>query len=96
MDIVKIAALKILQKQTRKSKQDATQKDIDNMQGGKRTGAGRKRSDSKKIRISTSLSVDVVEYLSSRTDKPKAQIIEDALRNERTKQQSISPTAIIN
>ena len=96
MDTAKNANQKILQKQTRKSKQDATQKDIDNMQGGKRTGSGRKRSDSKKIRISTSLSVDVVEYLNSRTDKPKAQIIEDALRNERTKQQSISPTAIIN
>ena len=96
MDIVKSAALKILQKQTRKSKQDATQKDIDNMQGGKRTGAGRKRSDSKKIRVSYSLAPDVVEYLSSRTDKPKAQIIEDALRNERTKQQNIPPTAIID
>lgn len=48
--------------------------------GGKRDGAGRKRSDSKKVKISTSLAIDVVEYLNSRDDKPKAQVIEDALR----------------
>jgi hypothetical protein len=51
--------------------------------GGKRSGAGRKRSDSKKIRISTSLAVDVVEYLNKRTDKPKSRIIEDALREHK-------------
>ena len=50
------------------------------MKGGKREGSGRKRSDQKKVRISTSLSIDVVDYLNSRQDKPKAQIIEDALR----------------
>ena len=49
--------------------------------GGKRVGSGRKRSESKKIRISTSLSADVLDYLNSRTDKPKAQIIEDAVRS---------------
>lgn len=54
--------------------------------GGKRAGSGRKRSDLKKIRISTSLAVDVVEYLDNRTDKPKAQIIEDALREHMQKQ----------
>lgn len=48
--------------------------------GGKREGSGRKRSDQKKVRISTSLSIDVVDYLKSRQDKPKAQIIEDAIR----------------
>lgn len=53
--------------------------------GGKRAGSGRKRSDSKKIRISTSLAVDVVEYLYSRADKPKARIIEDALREHKLK-----------
>ena len=55
------------------------------MKGGKREGSGRKRSDSKKIRISTSLAVDVVEYLDSRTDKPKAQVIEEALREHKNK-----------
>ena len=51
--------------------------------GGKREGSGRKRSDSKKVRISTSLSIDVVDYLNSRKDKPKAQIIEEALRDHK-------------
>lgn len=55
------------------------------MRGGKRAGSGRKRSDSKKIRISTSLAIDVVEYLDSRTDKPKAQVIEEALREQKNK-----------
>ena len=53
--------------------------------GGKREGSGRRRSDSKKIRISTSLAVDVVEYLDSRTDKPKAQVIEEALREHKNR-----------
>lgn len=53
----------------------------DSKRGGKREGAGRKRSDNKKIRVSFSLAPDVVEYLNSRTDKPKAQIIEDAVRS---------------
>ena len=48
--------------------------------GGKREGSGRKRSENKKIRVSFSLAPDVVEYLNSRTDRPKAQVIEDALR----------------
>ena len=48
--------------------------------GGKREGSGRKRSENKKIRISCSLAPDVVAYLNSRTDKPKAQVIEDAIR----------------
>lgn len=48
--------------------------------GGKRENSGRKRSENKKIRISCSLAPDVIEYLNSRNDKPKAQIIEDALR----------------
>ena len=51
--------------------------------GGKRQGSGRKHSDNKKIRVSFSLAPDVVEYLDSRTDKPKAQIIEDALREQK-------------
>lgn len=50
------------------------------MKGGKREGAGRKWSENKKIRVSFSLAPDVVEYLNSRMDKPKAQVIEDALR----------------
>ena len=49
--------------------------------GGKRSGSGRKKVSAKKIRISTSLAVDVVEYLDSLADKPKAQIIEDAIRS---------------
>lgn len=48
--------------------------------GGKREGSGRKRSDNKKIRVSFSLAPDVIDYLNSRNDKPKAQIIEDGLR----------------
>jgi len=48
--------------------------------GGKREGSGRKRSENKKIRISFSLAHDVVDYLNSRKDKPKAQVIEDGLR----------------
>lgn len=48
--------------------------------GGKRENSGRKRSENKKIRISCSLAPDVIEYLNSRNDKPKAQIIEDALK----------------
>jgi len=48
--------------------------------GGKREGSGRKRSENKKIRVSFSLAPDVVEYLNSRTDKPKSQVIEDAIR----------------
>lgn len=51
-----------------------------NNRGGKREGSGRKRSENKKIRISCSLAPDVVEYLNSRTDRPKAQVIEDAIR----------------
>lgn len=51
--------------------------------GGKRQGSGRKHSDNKKIRVSFSLAPDVVEYLISRTDKPKARIIEDALRHQK-------------
>lgn len=51
--------------------------------GGKRSGSGRKQSRSKKIRISTSLAPDVVEYLNRRTDKPKSRIIEDALREHK-------------
>ena len=50
------------------------------MRGGKREGSGRKRSENKKIRISCSLAPDVVAYLNSRNDKPKAQVIEDAIR----------------
>ena len=53
------------------------------MKGGKREGAGRKWSENKKIRVSFSLAPDVVEYLNSRTDKPKAQVIEDAIRSLR-------------
>lgn len=48
--------------------------------GGKREGSGRKRSENKKIRMSCSLAPDVIAYLNSRTDKPKAQTIEDAIR----------------
>lgn len=54
-----------------------------NNHGGKREGSGRKHSDNKKIRVSFSLSPDVIEYLNSRKDKPKAQIIEDALREQK-------------
>lgn len=50
------------------------------MRGGKRENSGRKRSETKKIRMSCSLAPDVVEYLNSRNDKPKAQVIEDAIR----------------
>ena len=50
------------------------------MRGGKRENSGRKRSENKKIRISCSLAPDVIDYLNIRTDKPKAQVIEDALR----------------
>ena len=48
--------------------------------GGKRENSGRKRSENKKIRISCSLAPDVIDYINSRTDRPKAQVIEDALR----------------
>ena len=48
--------------------------------GGKREGSGRKRSENKKIKVSYSLAPDVVAYLNSRNDKPKAQVIEDAIR----------------
>lgn len=51
--------------------------------GGKREGSGRKRSENKKIRVSFSLAPDVVAYLNSRMDKPKAQVIEDAIRSLR-------------
>jgi len=51
--------------------------------GGKREGSGRKRSENKKIKVSFSLAPDVVTYLNSRTDKPKAQVIEDAVRSLR-------------
>lgn len=51
--------------------------------GGKREGSGRKRSENKKIKVSFSLVPDVVTYLNSRTDKPKAQVIEDAVRSLR-------------
>lgn len=50
------------------------------MKGGRRENSGRKRSENKKIRMSCSLAPDVVEYLNSRNDKPKAQVIEDAIR----------------
>lgn len=50
------------------------------MKGGRRENSGRKRSENKKIRVSCSLAPDVIEYLNSRTDKPKAQVIEDAIR----------------
>ncbi len=50
------------------------------MKGGKREGSGRKRSENKKIRVSFSLAPDVVKYIRQRTDKPQAQIIEDAIR----------------
>ena len=56
--------------------------------GGKREGSGRPRSDSKKIRIATSLAVDVVDYLNSITDKPKAQVIEEALREHKANHSS--------
>lgn len=48
--------------------------------GGKRPGAGRKPSENKKIRISTSLAPDVVKLLKE-SDKPIAQTIEEAVRN---------------
>ena len=54
---------------------------LQNKRGGKREGSGRKRSENKKIRISCSLAPDVVQYLNSRTDKPKAQVIEDGIRS---------------
>lgn len=50
-----------------------------NKHGGKRPGAGRKPSDNKKIRISTSLAPDVVKLLKE-SDKPIAQTIEEAIR----------------
>jgi len=50
------------------------------MKGGRRENSGRKRSENKKIRVSFSLAPDVVAYLNSRTDKSKAQVIEDAIR----------------
>lgn len=53
------------------------------MKGGRREGSGRKRSENKKIRVSFSLAPDVVDYLNIRTDKPKAQVIEDAIRSLR-------------
>lgn len=46
-------------------------------------GAGRKPSLDKKIRISTSLAPDVAEYLDSRKDISKAQLIEMAVRRLR-------------
>lgn len=56
------------------------------MRGGKREGSGRKRSDSKKVRVSFSLAKDVIEYLDSASSiKSKAQIIEDALREHKAK-----------
>jgi len=50
------------------------------MKGGRRENSGRKRSENKKIRVSFSLAPAVVAYLNSRTDKSKAQVIEDAIR----------------
>lgn len=59
--------------------------------GGKRQGSGRKHSDNKKIRVSFSLAPDVVDYLNRRTDKPKAQVIEDALREQKNKATYTTP-----
>ncbi len=68
--------------------------------GGKREGSGRKRSENKKIRISCSLAPDVVDYLNSRNDKPKAQVIEDAIRvlkgNPKTITEAIYESTIRN
>lgn len=58
-------------------------KSLNKMRGGKRENSGRKRSENKKIRVSYSLAPDVVAYLNSRNDKPKAQVIEDAIRSLR-------------
>ncbi len=53
--------------------------------GGARTGAGRPNTGSKKIRVSYSLAPDVVEYLRCVTNKPQAQVIEEALRDHKEK-----------
>lgn len=54
--------------------------------GGKREGSGRKRLDSdvKKKMVSFRLAPDVLDYLDS-SDKPKAQVIEEALRDHKIK-----------
>lgn len=52
--------------------------------GGKRAGAGRTRSDSSKKMVSFRLAPDVIDYLNS-ADKPKAQVVEEALRDHREK-----------
>lgn len=54
-----------------------------NNHGGKREGAGRKTSGSSKKMVSFRLAPDVLEYLRSVTNKPQAQVIEEALRNHK-------------
>lgn len=66
------------------------------MRGGKRTGSGRKHSDNKKIKVAFSLAPDVVDYLNTRTDKPKAQVIEDALREQKNNNILNQSKTIIN
>ena len=51
------------------------------MKGGKRAGSGRKRLDSglKKKMVTFRLAPDVIDYLDAQ-DRPKSQVIEDAIR----------------
>lgn len=55
------------------------------MRGGKRPGAGKPKTGPIKIKVAYSLAPDVVGYLRSITDRPKAQVIEEALRDHREK-----------
>ena len=60
---------------------DQTSNQTNPKRGGKRAGAGRKSEG--KVKVSYKLAPDVVAYLNSRADKPKARIIEEALREHK-------------
>jgi len=64
--------------------------------GGARTGAGRPNTGTKKIRVSYSLAPDVVEYLRCVTNKPQAQVIEDAIRTHRERKMKSFSSAGVN
>lgn len=55
------------------------------MRGGKRPGAGKPNTGPIKIKVAYSLAPDVVGYLRSITDRPQAQVIEEALRDHQEK-----------
>lgn len=64
--------------------------------GGKREGAGRKTSDSSKRMVSFRLAPDVLEYLRSVTNKPQAQVIEEAVRAHKGRKMKSFSSAGVN